>query len=98
MEVHGVGVASGQNKARADTPGRADGAEDIGRTGALILGRRGSRSPFRPAPGDLVLLADPGFVLEPNLYIRVCREAVADFRHSGGEVFLNAFMASGSWA
>ena len=98
VKVHGVGVAAGQDEARTDPSGRTDGAEDIGRTGALILGRRGPRSPFRPAPGDLVLLADPGFVLEPNLYIRVCREAVADFRHSSGEVFLNAFMASGSWA
>ncbi len=98
VKVHGVGVAAGQDEARADPSGRTDGAEDIGRTGALILGRRGPRSPFRPAPSDLVLLADPGFVLEPNLYVRVWREAVADFRHSGGEVFLKAAIASGSWA
>ena len=98
MKVHGGGVALGQHQSRAGAPGRADGAEDIGRAGALIVGCRGACSPFRPAPCDLVLLADPGFVLEPNLYGHVCREAVADFRYSGGEVFLKAATASGSWA
>ena len=35
---------------------------------ALIVRRRGPRSPSCPAPGDLVLLPDPGLVPEPNLY------------------------------
>jgi len=70
MKVHGGGIASGQHQGRTDAPGRADSAEDINRAGPLILGSRRARSPFRPAPCDLVLLADPGFVLEPNLYGR----------------------------
>lgn len=80
-----AGVARGF---RADRPCRT-----VGRCTASRLEDTGFH-----ARNDPLLLADPGFVLEPNLYIRVCREAVADFRHSGGEVFLNAFMASGSWA
>ena len=98
VEGHGSGVAFGQDQGRADAPGRTDGAEDIGRAGALVSGCRGARSALRPAPGDLVLLADPGFVLEPDLYRCCWWEAIADFRHAGGEVFLNAIIASGSCA
>ena len=96
MQRHGGGIAFGQNQGRADTSGRADGTEDIGGAGPLILGRRGARTAFRPAPRDLVLLADPGLVLPPNLYGCSGRQTGADFRHSGGEVFLNAACASGS--
>ncbi len=73
MKVHGIGVAAGQDETSADASGRTDGAEDVGRTRALIPGRRGPRSSFRPTPRDLILLADPGFVLEPYFYVRVCR-------------------------
>lgn len=36
MQGHGGGGAAGQHKAGALGLGRADGAEDVGRTGALI--------------------------------------------------------------
>ena len=98
MKGHGGGVAFGQDQGRSDAPGRADGAEDIGRAGALVAGCRGARSALRPAPRNLVLLADPGFVLEPDLYGCSWRKATPDFRHAGGEVFLNAAIASGSCA
>lgn len=55
-----------QNQSGADAAFWTDGAEDIGRLGALVAGRCGTRSPFRPASGDLVLLADASFVLEPD--------------------------------
>jgi len=73
MAPGSIGVATGQDETRADASGRTDGAEDVGRAGALIPGRRGTGSAFRPTPRDFVLLADPGFVLEPNFYVRVCR-------------------------
>jgi len=98
MKVHGGGVTPWQDQGCADAARGADGAEDIDRTGALVMGGRGAGSPFRPAPGDLVLLADPGFVLKPNLYGCACRERGADFRHSVWKVFLNAPAAAGSWA
>ena len=44
LQHHGDGVAFGQNKGRTGTPARADGAEDIGEAGPLILGRRGARA------------------------------------------------------
>ena len=59
----------GRTQAGADAARRADGTEDVGRLGALIAGRAGPGSPPRPAPRDLVLLADPGFILPPKLYL-----------------------------
>jgi len=77
---------------------RTDGAEDIGRPGALVVRCARSRAPARPTAGDLVLLADPGLVLEPDLYGLACGLVRRDFRQDRGEVFLNADAASLSWA
>jgi hypothetical protein len=43
---------------------------------------------------ELVLLADPHLVLAPHLYRSAGRKLLANFRHAGGKVFLNASMAS----
>jgi hypothetical protein len=64
----------------------------------LVVRCRGSRSAPRPSPGDLVLLTDPGLVLEPDLYRLARRVALGDLVEARGEVFLNAAMASASWA
>ena len=64
----------------------------------LVLGGTGTCSLFRPASCDLVLLADPGFVLEPDFYLGAGRERRADIRQAGREVFLKASIASASWA
>src|SRR3546814_7607763 len=66
MQGHGFGIAEGQYQPRALAVFRADRAEDIGRFRPLILWRRWPRPTSGPAPGDLVLLADPRFVLEPR--------------------------------
>jgi hypothetical protein len=42
VQVHGGGVAEGQNESRALALARADGIEDMGGAVALILRRRGS--------------------------------------------------------
>ena len=68
VQVHGLGVAAWQDEGRSLAVLGADGAEDVGGGGPLILRRRRSRAAPRPAPGDLVLLADPRFVGEPELY------------------------------
>ena len=41
MPLHGLGVAAGQDEAGADAAGGTDGAEDVGRFGALVLGALG---------------------------------------------------------
>src|SRR5215210_5790518 len=99
MQVHRRDVAAGQDEGRALAVLGADGAEDIGRGGALIVRRRGSRTALGPAPGDLVLLPDPGLVGKPDLYrgridLLVARELV----HNRGEAFLKATMAPSAWA
>jgi len=80
MRGHGRGVAPGH-----DQPGRlallwADGAEDVGPFGALVVGRAGPGSAPGPTPGDGVFLPDPRLVLEPQLYLCPDREARPDLR------------------
>ena len=65
MQVHRIGVAFGQNERRALALLGRDRTENIGRGGALILGRGRPSTAFRPAPGELVLLADARLVGEP---------------------------------
>ena len=67
MELHGLGVAEGQNEGGAGSVFGAHRTEQIGRLGALIMS--GSRTRTFPGPtiGDLVLLADPHLVLKPDL-------------------------------
>ena len=99
MERHGLGIAEGQYQPRALAVLRADRAEDIGRFRPLVFGCRGPRPSSGPAPRDLVLLADPRFVLEPYLYWRAIRESFSDLCQLGGKApFLKASRASSFWA
>ena len=68
MEVHRLGIASGQDQGCALALFRADRPEDVGRCGTLIAGRTRAGTALRPPAGDLVLLPDARLVLEPNLY------------------------------
>ena len=93
VPLHGPGVAARQHQGGAGAACRADGAEDVDRLGALVVRGAGPGAAASPAPGDLVLLADPGLVLEPDLYGRARWELAADLRQRGREVFLNASIA-----
>jgi hypothetical protein len=84
MQLHRLGVAKWQNQTGRLAKRGTDGAEDIGRGGSLIFQGKRSRAAFGPAPRDLVLLTDAGFVLEPQLERlsggrRDIREDVRDF-------------------
>src|SRR3954470_16467544 len=98
VHAHGVCVASGQHNGSALAMLRADCSEDVDRTRPLIV--RGARpgAPSGPAPGDLVLLADTGLVLPPQLDRGAVREARPDRLQGGGETFLKSSNASGFWA
>src|SRR5260370_16486599 len=96
MEGHGGGVAGREDEAGPGSSRRADGAEDVGRARPLIARCRGSGPAPRPAPGDLVLLTDPGLVLEPDLYRLARRVALGDLVEARGQVFLNSPMPSAS--
>ncbi len=99
VQVHCRDIAPGQ-----DQPDRlallgADGAEDIGRCCALVARGRRPGSPPSPTAGDLVLLPDPRFVAEPNLYI-AGRDALVlrDCVQTGGETFLKSSIAPAACA
>ena len=95
MQVHRVGIAKGQDKPRTLALRRADRSEDVGRGGSLIMGRRRPRAALGPATRDLVLLADPRLVLEPDLYRGLVREVRPDLCQLGCEApFLNASSAA----
>ena len=83
MPLHGLGVAAGQNEGGTDPARGADGTEDVGRFRSLVLGCRGPRAAPGPAAGDLVFLADPGFVLKPDLYRRAARKGDLDLCQLG---------------
>src|SRR5271156_5107571 len=98
MKRHGRRRAAWQHQGGSLAQGRTDGAEDVGRPGALVMRCARPRATARPAASDLVLLSDPGLVLEPDLYGLACGLARRDLRQARGEVFLNADAASLSWA
>ncbi len=98
VQGHRCGIATRHDDRRTLALGRADGAEEIGRGGPLILRRRGPGSAPRPAPGDRGLLPNAGFVLEPDLYALALGGARRELCQRGGEVFLNAVSVSGSCA
>ena len=98
MRLHGGRVAPGHDQARTLALPGTDRAEDIGRLRSLVVRRRRPGAARSPAAGDLVLLADPGFVLPPELYLDAWRKPVPDIRDCGGEIFLKAASASVFWA
>jgi hypothetical protein len=99
VQAHRAGVAAGQDERRTLAVVRADGPEDIGRGGALIVRGAGPCPASGPAPRDLVLLADPGFVGEPDLYVVAIDPLLArDLRQAGWERFLKASIAPLTWA
>ncbi len=67
MKLHGFGVAERENESGASSAFRANRAEQIGRLRALIMRGAGTRALPGPTIGELVLLADPHLVLEPDL-------------------------------
>jgi hypothetical protein len=90
VELHHVGVRVGQGESRPNTAGRTDRAKQIGVVVALV----GRLARPRSAPGPLahepVLLADPGFVLEPDFDRRRLGDALEMSLQRAWEVFLNA--------
>ena len=99
MQVHRRDTADGKNERGAFSLLGADGAEDIGRGGALIVWRAGPCAAPCPAPRGLVLLPDARFVGEPDLYRgRIDVLFARDFLQAGGELFLKSSIAPSAWA
>ena len=93
VEVHGAGVDVGQHQRRADTTRWTDGAEEIGPRIAAVARCCWSRAALGPEPGQRALLADPCFILPPELD----RLAPRVFRDRGGDQVGKVFLCV-SWA
>ncbi len=99
QQVHRRCVAARQDQSRRFALVRAYCTENICRCGALVLWRGWPAAALCPAPCDLVLLANSGFVLEPDFYIAGLHPLLArDLLQARGEVFLKASMAPSAWA
>jgi len=94
MPLHGLGVAARKHKAGADAACGADGAEDVGRLGALVPWRARPSAASRPAARELVLLPDARFVLPPDLYRGAGADCRADRRQRVREGFLKSSSAN----
>jgi len=77
VQRHRLGVAKWQNQASAFSSCRTDRPEQVGRLRSLVMRRRRARPSLGPATSNLVLLADPGFVAEPDLYVTGIEPALA---------------------
>ena len=94
VQVHGFGVAGRQDQGSSLALARADGAEDVGRGRALIVWRRGPRTPPGPPPRDLVRLADARLVRELDLYpVRSDALLARDLVQARREAFLKSSTA-----
>ncbi len=80
MQGHRLGIAGRKDEGCALAVLRTDGAEDIGRGGALIARRGRPCAALRPTPRDLVLLADAGLVAEPDFYRLAARARAPDIQ------------------
>jgi hypothetical protein len=90
MKLHHVGRGVGQRQGRPDAAGGTDRAEQIGVVVALVGRLSGSRSAPRPLANEVVLLADPGLILEPDFDRRRRRDALEMSLQRAREVFLKA--------
>jgi len=93
VQGHARGGAAGQDETHAFPLSRTNRAEDVSRLGSLIFRRCGAGAAFGPAPGDLVLLADPGLIGEPDLE-RLAADRLPDLLQTGRDVFLKAATAA----
>ena len=89
VKLHHVGVGIGKRQSRSDAARRADRAEQIGVVVALVGGLSGPRSTPGPLADEAVLLADPGFVLEPDFDRRRLGDPFEMSLQRAREVFLN---------
>ena len=97
MHLHRLSVGVGHGERRTDAARRTNGAKQIGVFITLVgrLARPGS--PPGPLAHDAVFLADPGFILKPNLDGFAGGNMSEMSLQRRLEVFLNAAIVSAFW-
>src|ERR1700756_320601 len=98
MQGHRLDVDVGQDQRRPNPTGGTDGTKDVGPFVSLIARLAGTAAGLRPDIGQAALLADPGFVLPPELDRLPAGVLGNGRRDEGGEVFLCASCAAASCA
>jgi len=99
VQVHRLGIAGRQDQGCTLAILWANGAEDVGGSGALVAGSTWAGAALGPPAGDLVLLADPSLVCEPDFYlVAVDLLLTRNFIQARGEVFLKFSIAPSAWA
>jgi hypothetical protein len=88
VKLHHIRIGKGERQRRALAFGRTDRAEEIGVLIALVGRLTRTRSAPRPLANEAVLLADAGFVLEPDFDRRLRRQMSEMRRQRRLEVFL----------
>src|SRR5277367_2335179 len=97
VQVHHLCVGAGRDDRGPDTTGRADGAKYVGRIMTIVAHHQRARAALGPDISMASLLANPGFVLKPNLYRGCGRTALERGAHQIGEVFLKVVSACASF-
>ena len=87
MRLHRGRIAERHDQSGPLAFGGTDCPKYIRRCGPLIERCPGTGSASGPTSRDAVLLADPGLIRKPNLYIGTLREVLSDFIQTYGEVF-----------
>ena len=96
MQVHGVDIGVRQHKPGANASCRAHRAEQIRPFVSLIAWRGRSAATLSPDAGQATLLANPRFVLPPQLDRLTLRAGRNRGGRQVGEVFLCASCAAAS--
>ena len=85
--LHGGGVAALLDDGGGDAALGTNGAEDVGRPGALVMRGAGPGAAPGLMSGMLVLLPDAGFILPPDLYPGTVGERLSGLRDQLGKFF-----------
>jgi hypothetical protein len=93
--LRGVGVDVLGDQALGPAGGRTDGGEDVQALEPALLRRPRPRAFVRPDRRQRALLAEAGFILEPDFDLLAGLPGL-DFRDDRGGFFLNASCAAGS--
>ncbi len=106
VQRHRLDIAPGQHEAGTFALLGTDSTKDVGRRRALFERGRRSGAATGPTPGELVLLANAGFVTEPNLQVgeveprgspEINALRACDRRQTAGETVLKSSTAPSTW-
>ena len=97
MDGHRLAVDPGRDNGGAHGTRRTDRAKEVGRVMTIVAHCRRAAAARRPLVRQRALLADAGFILEPDLDRLASRSGRQDCGYEIREVFLKASCAAPSF-